>query len=99
MRKFETTGSGIIKWGNRVTLNNGNYVISYLVQHISDTGKKSHFTLKYFTDMELEPIAKDTEIDFTGELRENNFKTKEGEFKSTGLEVIATTIKIMEVFD
>lgn len=98
MIPFETKGSGVIKFSKVIALNNGNFLIEYLLQHISDTGKKSHFTLKQFCELELTPFPKDTEIEFTGILRENNYTDKDGNYKTHGLEVIATEIKNMEVF-
>jgi len=98
MKALETSGAGIIKFSNITPLNNGGYLITYLIQHTSDTGKKSHFTLKLFNDVEIDPLPKDTEIEFTGYLRENNYKDKDGNYKSSGLEVIATSITNMEVF-
>lgn len=99
MKPFETTGAGLIKFSNKKTLNGGTYLITYLIQHVSETGKKSHFTLKQFSDVEIDPLPKDTEIEFTGILRENSYKDKTtDEYVTTGLEVIATTITNMEVF-
>ena len=98
MKNLEASGSGIIKFSGITPLNNGDYLVTYLVQHISDRGKKSHFTVKQFCKEEITPFGKDTEIEFKGTFTENSYKDSKGEYKTNGLEIIAVEIINAEVF-
>lgn len=97
MKALEVTGSGIVKFSIVKPLNSGKYVRENLLQHITDRGKKSMFKMIEFIDDVSDPWQKDIELEFKGVLRENIYK-KDGQFISTGLEIIASEIEIKDIF-
>lgn len=100
MKPLNVEWSGIVKFSKVIKLNDDDfYLRENLVQHTSERGKKSHFTVKEFLNQKVEILPKDTEIEFTGYASENNYKDKEGNYQTKGLEIIATEVVIKEVFD
>ena len=63
MKEFKCEGAGYIKFGKLIPLNNGGYLLEYLVQHVSEKGKKSHFTIKQFGRAEFVDKKNPDEID------------------------------------
>ena len=98
MKPLSINWEGCIKFARVMQTNDDNYLIIYLVQHVSDRGKKSHFTVKQFVEIEIDPYPVDTEIEFTGYASENNYKDRNGQYQTKGLEITATEIRVKEVF-
>ena len=99
MNPLSVNWEGCIKFSRVMTTSDGNYLIIYLVQHVSDRGKKSHFTVKQYVEIEMEPYPINTEIVFNGYASENNYKNNNGQYQSKGLEITATEIRRKEVFE
>ena len=96
MKALYVEWEGCIKFSRSIMTNDCNYIIMYLVQHFNERGKKSHFTIKQFVELDIDPYPKDTIIEFKGYAVENNYKDKKGQYQTKGLEIVATQIKAKE---
>ena len=99
MKPLYVSWEGSIKFSRTIPTSDGNYLIIYLVQHISDRGKKSHFTVKQYVEIEIDPLPLNTEIEFDGYASENNYKDKKGDYQTKGLEITVTAIRRKDVFE
>lgn len=85
--------TGKVKFQQSKQLANGSTLVSYLISCENGRGKTSTITVKQFEIGTPVIYPKDTQIECTGWFEENRYMDHEGNWKSNGLQFIASEVK------
>ena len=92
LNEIKITGQGKIVFSQLVPIKDNRSLVKYIIQY----GKGSTVVVKIFYSVPT-PIlfSKDTIVYFEGLLQENKYKDDDGNWKTTGSEIIASVINDM----